>query len=213
MKVVEFIQTGGKQMKRVFIALLILAAGAGFAAGLNDDSVTIGAWMAPSVTVTALPDDKGFALETERAKHSMVLGDQVSGWLYNPNETITVIIDENIFGSNYTTGNYYIYLAGMAGGNINSPSFSAPYYGPGTYTLTINDLPELDPGTALDTINIYFAQRSGGSFSPLTFPTAGNLTLRFKPEAEEPIVPEPTAIAYGLVGLTPLFGLKRRIKK
>ena len=200
-------------MKKCLIVLFILAASAAFAGGLNDDDVTVGAWMAPSVTVSGLPDDKGFAVETERNKHTLVLGDRVSGWLYNPNETIDVFIDEDIFGDNYTTGNYYIYLAGMSGGNINTPAFTAPYYGPGSYTLSLGDLPELETGSVLDTINIYFARKDGNRYAAVTFPNAGNMTFRFKPKAEEPVVPEPAAYAYAAMGLVSVLGMKRRIRK
>ena len=207
-------------MKNVLIALLILAASAAFANTPNDSDVTLSNW-APidESIVTDLEGDNGFtALSGNNAGATFYTSD-ISGWLFDPNETIRVTVFEDfvtpeLIADREADNSYFAFAVG----NSETMSFAlyeAEYNGPGDYVLTVAEIDGLAENN-----EISLAQVMIGSHIPddnnihiFAMPVNSTLTVRFNSAEQEIVVPEPMAAAYALVGFAPLFGLKKRIKK
>ena len=205
-------------MKKVLILLaLVTLAGASFAAGINDTESTLSDWEAAyDGNVTDLTDVKGFTATYDSFMGLEFETETISNWLYNPNETILVTVAgdfyDDAWARQYPNAVIDFYVTAGNG----SVDFSAPFTGTGDYELTLSDVYGVVEGDAFDYAD--FAILNRGNITQVNGKT---ITVTFyEPSAEpdpdpeeETVVPEPAAIAYGLVGLAPLFGLKRRIKK
>ena len=213
-------------MKRVLITLALLAlAGAAFAANINDTSVTAENWTPSDQNFTAsdLADDNGFTAYTDTEGYvmaSIYFMGGASGWLFDPNETINVSVSENFITDEWLetdgTEECSILFVVANSDTHGAAQYIAPYTGPGDYTLEYFGAAGLNPGDEIDTVLFMMGEldMDEGGTHLLSAPAGSTLTVRFNSsERPETAVPEPTAIAYGLVGLAPLFGLKKRIRK
>ncbi len=143
----------------------------------------------------------------------------VSGWLFDPNETITVTLsgfDNDAFiasDNSWLTidiGNYEDDYFG---------EYKLPWTGNGTYTFTADDIQYADEvleGTEITYVNIYGWDYNDADGCVYINPGAsGRVTVVFGvPEEEEgTVVPEPGVCAYALMGLGSLVGMKKRFVK
>ena len=214
-------------MKRVLITLALLAlAGAAFAATINDPSVTAENWSAFNfhINCSDLTDDNGFTASTDTVDGGggagVMFQGRVSGWLFDPNESINVSVFDDFFGEEslfdsdmeecsilFSVGNMDTYA---------SAQYIAPYTGSGDYTLEFVDAMGLSDGDEIKFVSFILGtyDEEEQVTKILGLPANSTITVRFNSsERPETVVPEPTAIAYGLVGLAPLFGLKKRMRK
>ena len=218
-------------MKKLLTLLALFAlAPAAFAAGVNDPEFTTSEWMADinyygsGFAMSDSADGKGFTFFVDDKSLNIPLsfGPQgVSNWLFNPNETIIVTVDENFYDAVFPNENDdpNIWLLGASGYNNGEAAiFTAAYNGPGEYVLTLVDNTGLEEGNELD--QMFFEFTNGSTFFSMipsinadVFDRAQvdsvTLTVRF-PEKKETVVPEPMAAVYGLFGLGSLLGIKRR---
>ena len=216
-------------MKKVFIALMILAASAAFANTPSDSGVTVEGWRSwgevNSIPVSDLADNNGFTANTINMHNP--LGDdyvtevgfqaEASGWLFDPNESVTITVIEDFSDEQISSfdGNFYISLQGIPLGYETGPFYMTLYTGPGDYTLElVNDF-GLEEGSELS--DVYFGiadfDNDAGYYNSLMIPAGKTLTVRFGSEQPETVVPEPATCAYALMGLGSLLGIKRKIRK
>ena len=138
----------------------------------------------------------------------------ISGWLYDSNETFSVVITgfDNAGFVNEKPNELYVRLRS----GQSKLCYKADYSGAGTYVFGPDDV-DMISGTV----------NTGDSFSSVavSFELDGNVcyinntttgSVRFAEAVEEKpdtVVPEPTTAAYAIAGLLPLIGIKRKIKK
>ena len=216
-------------MKRVLIALLILAASAAFANTPSGSGVTVEGWRSwgevNSVPVSDLADDNGFTANTINM-HDYIGGGYVtevgfqagaSGWIFDPNESVKVTVIEDFSDEQISSfdGNFYISLQGIPLGSNDGPFYMTLYTGPGDYTLELVNAFGFEEGSELS--DVYFGiadfDNYAGYLNSLMMPMGKTFTVRFGSEQSETVVPEPATAAYAIVGLAPLFGLRKRIRK
>ena len=210
-------------MKRVFIALMILAASAAFAKGINDPSVTVSGWREiddSEIVISDLQDDNGFTVSGGRYASSTYYMAGAEGWLYDPNETVTVSVSED-FGSYMFGGreieDVYV-IVGAADINPQSGQsepnyvlYGAQYNGPGDYTLPLFRNTGISEGDTLNAALFSLSDETG--YYAVDMPAYSTLTVRFNADKPETEVPEPGVCAYALTGIAALSGIKRRIRK
>ena len=217
-------------MKRVFIALLILAASAAFATTPNDSGVTVGNWLhSDNLRVSDLEDDNGFTVDTTTG-YVLGFGDgdyagplamfmgSADGWLADPNPiNVTVIEDFSAEQLPSFGGNLYVTIFGAPSMDSDDAiMYAAPYGGPGDYTLEIvNVFGDIEEGDELSAMFFGIANfdSDGTYLTGLMMPVDKTFTVRFNAEKPETVVPEPATYAYALMGLGSVIGIKRRIKK
>ena len=218
--------------KIVFILALAALCGAAFANNVSDPGVTLTGWDYYSTSAPAdfvsLADGKGFAVTA--AGYNLDTGFaayDVSGWVFDENESINVKITE-VSGMS-SAGNQYVavvpYFVGDTYVEVHL-FYAKPYTGVGEYTFTASDIQTVDDPQYAAWFAATRTESAGktpyavilavGDYDPVTtdiFFNTFDVGGRFSATFGKTVVPEPTAIAYGLVGLAPLFGLKRRIRK
>ncbi len=210
-------------MKRVFIALMILAASAAFAKGINDPSVTVSGWYEaddPDIVISDLQDDNGFTVYGGEYGSAANYRADAEGWLYDPNETVTVSVFED-FGSYEFAGreieDIYVIVSAAdmnSQGSLSLPKmviYGAPYNGPGDYTLPVLLSIGISEGDTLNTALFSLSDETG--YYTADMPAYSTLTVRFNADKPETEVPEPGVCAYALTGIAALSGIKRRIRK
>ena len=116
-------------MKKVLILLALTAlAGASFAAGVNDPEVTLSDWYSPvGNAVSDLTDAKGFtATDTGNDTLLFFMSDTVSNWLYNPNETVKVTVEEDFCNEDWVNvhPNPVVKISATANEGNGTPSLS-----------------------------------------------------------------------------------------
>ena len=203
-------------MKKLLIALLVLAATAAFANTPNDPEVTIESWYCPTgaALVTDLDDDNGFAALSFDDIYA-VFGAMSQGWHFNSNDTtINVTVEEDFFDdilSQNPDMTYTIMFAAGPSDDVESGVFyTCDFAGSGDYILTRDSYNGLVEGDLMDEVSLWIANEN---YSSLTLPAGKTLTVRFNKPQQETVVPEPATYAYALMGLGSLIGIKRRIKK
>ncbi|MBP5738472.1 MAG: hypothetical protein J6X38_05260 [Abditibacteriota bacterium] len=201
--------------KLIFTFALIAVAAASFAAGLSDPSTSMTGWTDwgwSGGNISDLADGRGFSVDLTSAPAGTALDKirgvtfisfNVSGWVYDDNESIVAEIDENFAEAD---GSYSVSL--IVDANGKGALYDTTYTGPGTYVFT-EALTAAANMNGLAVTDIWF---SLGADKPMT--SGDYLTVRFKTgDDEEQLVPEPASVAYGITGLVSLMGIKRRIKK
>ena len=208
------------------LAVPVIVCGAAFAAfakGINDPSVTVSGWYEtndPDIVISDLQDDNGFTASGGEYGSATYYLANVDGWIYDPNETVTVSVFED-FGSYMSAGreieDLYIIVGAI---DMNSQSgqsgpnmviYGAPYNGPGDYTLPVFQNDGISEG---DTLNMaLFSLSDEIGYYTVDMPAYSTLTVKFNADKPETVVPEPCTIAYALMGLGSIAGIKRRIKK
>ncbi|MBQ7524895.1 MAG: hypothetical protein IJT09_00520 [Abditibacteriota bacterium] len=187
-------------------------------------------------------DDNGFTTELLAGRISRgMLEDYIGSvnpegsWLLDPNDELTLSIDgiQNMNWSGYdprypTNGQHgdgvglYVF--------VENPDYPGDFYGVplevGDYTSFESFVENGVTITGQNIIDAYHIDSTGRSVlgigltvanSYTTANDAGtlkvNLTVNRYGEEEETVVPEPCTIAYALMGLGSIAGIKRRIKK
>ena len=137
--------------------------------------------------------------------------DNVSGWLYNGNDSFTVTFegfrDRDFYPS---PGALTVYVDD---GSRNAVCYMVPWSGNGAYTFTAEDVfPGWNTGDSIEGLEVgrveVFLEHV--KWTPRTY---GRVTVALNTPEEETEVPEPATAAYALMGLGSLAGIKRRIKK
>ncbi len=150
-------------------------------------------------------------------------GNVVGDWLINPNDVISISVSglEDLDWSDWgTVDNAYLRFthSGYVGADLFFDSLAtADNFFANGVTLTGAEFLSLTeiPSDAVVKWVDFFLLSDGNS----SLPGVGvDYSLRFsitapQPDTPETEVPEPASAAYALIGLAPVFGLKRRIKK
>ena len=204
-------------MKKIIFVLAVAAlCGAAFANNISDPEVTITGWISTYYSevggnVFDLGDGKGFTVTANESANSAMgywAYTDSSGWVFDENESITLTILESDTAAEDDV-NVRIQLFGTD--DSFYLTYVKPYRGVGEYVFSAEDaLGSVNPiknGTTPRFIYVYVGDSRN-------LPAGGKFTATFaKVDKPETVVPEPASAAYALIGLAPVFGLKRRIKK
>ncbi|MBQ7524857.1 MAG: hypothetical protein IJT09_00330 [Abditibacteriota bacterium] len=202
-------------MKKVLIALLVLAATAAFANTPNDLDAAIGNWqcITGAATVTDLEGDNGFTAQSLDTDIAGIFGATSDGWLFDPNDTtVNVTVEGDFFDGVLDPDKTYtfIFTAGPGDDVESGVFYTADFAGPGDYILTLDSYDGLGYNDLMDDVTFWIAD---DNYSSPVMPKGSTLTVRFNKAEQETEVPEPAAYAYALTGLGSLIGIKRRVKK
>ena len=218
--------------KIVFILALAALCGAAFANNVSDPGVTLRGWdyfssSAPAGFVS-LADGKGFAVTaTREGLYSGFTAYNVSGWVFDENESINVKITEASGMS--SVGNQCVAVIPYFDGDTYEEVhlfYAKPYTGVGEYTFTVSDIQTNDDPDEAAWFVATRTESAGktpyefilavGDYDPdegyiyfNTFDVGGRFSATFG----KTVVPEPTSAAYALLGLGSLLGIKRKIRK
>ena len=200
-------------MKKLLFCLVIAAMAAGSA--FADFTAANWTWADYSTDYITDVAPSGFDVDTTGANVSAefrFFNTDVSGWLFDPNEPVTVTVTgfENS-DTNNTTMIFYV-----ADNDRYSAYYNLPWEGAGTYTFTADSSVYIAPqlaGSDITFIDFSVINADWNYLSVAPGETVGvRLTLGI-PEEEELVVPEPATIAYGALGFVSVIGMKRRIRK
>ena len=204
-------------MKKLLFCLVIAAMAAGSA--FADFTAANWTWSDYSTDYITDVAPSGFDVDTTGAEsfaEFYFYTDDISGWLFDPNEPVTVTVTgfENSDTNNTMLGLYvndddYLWAA-----------YEVPWEGAGTYTFTADNRVIMDRQLAGSDITyielwVYNADRDYLYVVPGETGSV-RLTLGIpeeEPEEEDLVVPEPAAYAYGALGFVSVIGMKRRIRK
>ncbi len=137
----------------------------------------------------------------------------VSGWLYNGNDSFTVTFEgfrDNDFNSSHGTLSFIV----RDGSWDNCVWYRVPWSGNGAYTFTAEDIfPQWNEGDSIEGLEVGCIDIWVEDPVKWTPRALGRVTVSLNTPEEETDIPEPGTIAYAIMGLGSLAGMKRRIKK
>ena len=218
--------------KLMFVSLLAaLAASSAFAVSVGDwytydfENSRYGTFIQPSYYENY--GDAGISIDIdETTEYNPVcelefISNYASDWIYNPNDTIALTFTGfDVIGNASTNGwNGFTVYVNMGDEGVFLEYYEIFWTGPGTYILN-EYTPEIHNTVAtLEDLAGLPVTRFGVMMYSDTDPwrgvpgTKGTMTISVGNPDEKTEVPEPASAAYALIGLAPVFGLKRRIKK
>ena len=199
--------------------LYILAVSVLASCAFADFTATDWVWDAPYTDDYFVTDyaPAGFAVESSYYNPDPgsfgfhFYSDNVSGWLYNGNDSFTVTFEgflDRDFDPSY--GALIVYVDD---GFRNAVCYMVPWSGNGAYTFTAEDIvPGWNTGDSIEGLEVGCVEvfLEHVKWTPRTY---GRVTVALNTPEEETEVPEPATAAYALMGLGSLAGIKRRIKK
>ena len=146
----------------------------------------------------------------------------VSGWVYDEDDVFTVTLTgfEDILPASFGMDNVDNVIVELCkNGKSANIRYAGDYIGAGTYVFDFDNVfsvyNDFGTGDAVDEIYITLGHVSSGGNGYVHANTTPNTygSVRFMMGRPETEVPEPGTIAYALMGLGSLAGIKRRIKK
>ena len=211
-------------MKKLLILFALCAlASASFAA------VTISDWTVSSnnyTSVEGLLSDvppAGLAFDATTAPdngsyYTSFTSDNVSGWLYDSNDTFSVVITgfDDVLG--YEGGEPKTLCVTLWDNtNFCEADYVVDYSGEGTYIFGPNDIDydftDISEDAVIASVDVWIGDSNRLSCFAKKNTVGSVKFIVDEKEKPETAVPEPMCAAYALVGFAPIFGLKKRIRK
>ena len=205
------------------LALSAVACAAAFAdISVSDWNASYGGTSGIVVTDYA---PAGFDVYLPETSNKVAFGfhsDNASGWLYNGNVPLILVVDgfdDDDFSA--TDGVFSITVADVTW--RNTVCYNLPWAGNGTYTFApqnIKPASSLGSLEGLEVNGLDMFVRNDDTLLRLNPGATGRVTLALgepipdpEPDTPETELPEPCTIAYTLTGLGSVAGIKRRIRK